>query len=210
MSLPTDCHACGPKLVALLLNPPTGAGARTISHLQVAADLLGCATLEVANMFSRPTPSLTEINDVGAREEGWLAARADIRNALCGADHVFAAWGVGGLHGQAAEHLQGQRLWVCDQLADLGIEQVWTLNGETRHPSRWHQYVSDRHGRTSGGSFLERLSDMLTAISAQQLGQQANEHRVVQSLSTLSVTAGRKVTAQPTSRRCPTRADLEQ
>jgi hypothetical protein len=38
------------------------------------------------------------------------------------------------------------------------------LGGEPRHPSRWHQYVSDKYGRTSGGTFEERIKQVLVAV----------------------------------------------
>jgi hypothetical protein len=52
------------------------------------------------------------------------------------------------------------RMWA----GDIGNDCIWTLNGEPRHPSRWDQYVSDRHGRASGATFSERIAQVLTSV----------------------------------------------
>ena len=72
-------------------------------------------------------------------------------------DHLLAGWGVGGLAGPAARHQQAQLEYVDACARDIGNDYIWTLNGELRHPSRGHQYVSDKHGRASGASLSERI-----------------------------------------------------
>lgn len=47
---------------------------------------------------------------------------------------------------------------------DQGITAFWMVGGEPRHPSRWHQFVSDKHGRTTGGTFEERLVQVLVEV----------------------------------------------
>lgn len=151
-------------LGALLLNPPFGAGTRTRHHLRVVADLLRCDSVEIANLFAIPTKDMSVINTVGRSGEGWELARPRLREVLATADHLVAAWGVRGLNGHAAAHHRNQLLFVAGAAREAGHDHTWTLNGEPRHPSRWHQYVSDRHGRAVGESLSERLTMVLKMV----------------------------------------------
>lgn len=152
-------------LGAILLNPPLTTGAATMRHLRVAAEVLGCDDVQVANLFAIPTVSVTEINEAGRNAEGWEAARVQLARVIETSAELVAGWGVSGLHGPAAAHRQGQLAWLVDQLAARGQPlSIWTLNGEPRHPSRWHQYVSDRHGRASGPTLHDRLGSVLQQV----------------------------------------------
>ncbi len=42
-------------------------------------------------------------------------------------------------------------------------------DGNTRHPSRWHQYVADKHGRTSGGGQAERLAEVICRVPIREV-----------------------------------------
>jgi hypothetical protein len=151
-------------LGAILLNPPLTTGAATMRHLQVAAELLGCDDVRIANLFAIPTASVTEINEVGTAAKGWKAAQVDLRALLGQADHLLAGWGVSGLVGSAARHRTRQLVWLGTRAQTIGQHTIWTLNGEPRHPSRWHQYVSDRHGRATGNSLHDRLDSVLRSV----------------------------------------------
>lgn len=148
------------RLVAILLNPPSGTGRSTTRHLAVAAHILGNMELAVVNLFATATKSIVEVNDVGRAPEGWLAARPGIRSAIGAADEVLVGWGIGGIHGAARQCMRRQIDWLINALPER-LDAVWTIGGEPRHPSRWHQYVSDKHGRTEGGSFEQRLRAVL-------------------------------------------------
>lgn len=131
-------------------------------HLHVAADVLDCDGVQIANLFAIPTRSVTEINEAGRSATGWEAARPALEQALNTSAELVAGWGVSGLHGLAAAHFQAQTSWLHNWFCDGSRPPwIWTLNGEARHPSRWHQYVSDRHGRASGATFRERLASVL-------------------------------------------------
>jgi hypothetical protein len=162
--------AAGRRLGAVLLNPPTGGGRPTLRHLAVAADLLDCESVRVANLYSRATPSVTELNLDGRDWAGWQAARSDLTALVADADEVLFAWGVSGLSGVVARHRAAQTDWLLDSFHAAGRAEIWTVGGEPRHPSRWHQYVSDRHGRASGDTFSDRLRMVLvrTAITNPQ------------------------------------------
>ena len=149
-----------PTLGAILLNPPTSGGLPTLRHLHVAAELLGCDSVVIGNLFATATDDVTAVNSVGADAAGWTAARPGLLKAL-DADVLIAGWGVSGLQGDAQRHREAQVQWVTASATLRRHVGVWTLNGEPRHPSRWHQYVSDRHGRASGDTQAERLQSVL-------------------------------------------------
>jgi Protein of unknown function (DUF1643) len=152
-------------LGGILLNPPLTTGAATMRHLGVAAEILGCENVQVANLFAIPTISVTEINEAGRSADGWEAARGELARVVDTSAELVAGWGVSGLHGPAAAHRNDQLVWLIEQITTRGQPSgMWTLNGEARHPSRWHQYVSDRHGRASGPTFHERLTSVLRRV----------------------------------------------
>lgn len=158
-----------PTLGAILLNPPTSSGLSTLRHLHVAAELLGCDSVVIGNLFATATDDVTAVNIVGAHAAGWTAARPSLLAAL-DSDVLIIGWGVSGLHGAARRHHEAQVRWVLESAAARRHTGVWSLNGEPRHPSRWHQYVSDRHGRTSGKGFAERLGSVLVLSPFPPLG----------------------------------------
>lgn len=168
-------------LGALLLNPPTTDGQRTRRHLEVAASLLDCDRVEIANLFAISTQDVTAMNLVGRDAAGWLAAQPHLCGLIARADVLVAGWGVRGLTGLAAQHQRAQLRLIADQARLQGRTHVWTVGGQPRHPSRWHQFVSDRHGRTQGGSLPERLTCVLseTAISdlVEDAGREVAEER---------------------------------
>jgi hypothetical protein len=94
----------------------------------------------------------------------WTAARRDLILALDGADAILAGWGVSGLTGDARRLLDEQVGWLQARAQQSGIDGFWMVGGQPRHPSRWHQYVSDKYGRTSGGPFDARIAQALTFV----------------------------------------------
>jgi hypothetical protein len=151
-------------LGALLMNPPTGDGTRTVRHLRVVTGLLDCDAMEIANLFSIATRDVTGINEVGRSGDGWDAARPRLRQVIAECDCLLAGWGVRGLSGTAAAYQRIQLDYVRACAREVGLDHIWTINGEPRHPSRWHQYVSDRHGRATGTSLGERIAMVLTSV----------------------------------------------
>lgn len=148
----------------LLLNPPLVGGDRTIRHLRVAAELLGCDNVEIANLFAIATRDVTAINDVGRSIDGWKAAQFHLHRLIAASDQLIAGWGISGLTGPVERHRQAQVDFVRACALDIGKDHIWTVNGEPRHPSRWHQYVSDRRGRACGTTLNQRLSMVLTSV----------------------------------------------
>ena len=151
----------GPVSVcAILASPPTTSGARTRGSLRVAAALLGHDEVEVTNLYAFPCPDVPSMSLLAQEEAGWLATRPQIEAAAQRSRHVIAAWGTQPLVGAARQRRREQLLWVEQALVRQGHPRVWAV-GQARHPSRWPQYVSDRHARTSGGDPESRLRQVL-------------------------------------------------
>ena len=151
------------------MNPPSGSGTASLRHLNVARQILNFEEVQVTNLFSVPTRSVTDIAEVGQHPEGWTWARESLAQSIENADDVLIAWGLGGFGGAARTHCSAQIDWVYQELNNRGIDEVWMVGNPPRHPSRWHQYVSDRHGRTAGGSFDVRLRQVLHRRSTREL-----------------------------------------
>ena len=166
-------------LCAVLASPPTTSGVRTRGALQAAAALLKCDVVEIVNLLPLATRDVTDMATVGAALGPWEAGRPELLRGLRAGDAVLAAWGVSSLAKPALHHQRAQVAWLVSSAERLGCPQVWTVGPQPRHPSRWHQYVSDRHGRTSPGlTTAERFSEVLlqrpwSALLPTALGEDA-------------------------------------
>ena len=154
-------------LVALLASPPRTSGARTMRGVETALPLTGCTRLLVANLYPHPTRDIPSLKDEGSRSRAWLDARPQLELAVETADELLAGWGLSPLTGPARRHREAQIAWLMDLIASLGHDHLWTVGGQPRHPSRWHQYVSDKHQRTDPGTFAQRLSQVLVSVPLQ-------------------------------------------
>lgn len=148
-------------LAALLASPPTSSGVRTLNKVAAALPLTNCASAAVANLFALPAPDLPALTQLGASHEGWLDARPALQFVIDSADELLLGWGIDPLAGAARASRAAQIEWIVAQAHRAGHTHAWTIAGQARHPSRWHQYVSDRHGRTGHGDFEERLRQVL-------------------------------------------------
>lgn len=146
-------------LVALLASPPTTSGVRTRSRLAHALPLTGCSRLVIANLYAEPTRDVPALNATTA--VGWHAARAELSASVQLADELLAGWGLLKLVGPAGALQADQVQWLLLQATSAGHDRLWAVGGQPRHPSRWHQFVSERHGRANGGEFAERLRHVL-------------------------------------------------
>lgn len=147
----------------LLNRPKSTSGARTRNAVAAAARVLGYQFVEVVNLYSDATSSTDELNR-SATVDGWLRARGELSNALGGATDVLGGWGVAGLTGSALQNQNEQVAWLRLEAIRVGISTIWMVGGEPRHPSRWHQFVSDKYSRTTGGSLEERLDQVLESV----------------------------------------------
>jgi hypothetical protein len=152
-----------PLLLAVLLNPPANTvGARSRNAVTLAATALGYERVVVANLCEAATPSVVELNDVGA--DAWMSARDHLAPLFPLASALLGAWGVAGLNGDARQFRDAQVEWLAREAGAAGLTHMWMLGGRPLHPSRWHQFVSDKYGRTSGGSFEERIVQVLVEV----------------------------------------------
>lgn len=150
-------------LLAVLLNPPSSTtGVRTRNAVNLAGEVLGFPRIEIVNLVSTATPTVLELNDQPL--DAWLNARPHLSLGLRKASAILAGWGTTGLSGDARAARAYQVDWLLDEAAKVGIYDLWTVGGRPRHPSRWHQYVSGKHGRTAEGSFAQRLAQVLTKL----------------------------------------------
>lgn len=122
----------------------------------------------MTNLFSIPTQDIPAISQLGAAADGWWDARPSLELALDDADVVLAGWGLDRLTGSAREHRTQQLSWIGTRLREAGHQRASCVDGG-RHPSRWHQYVSDRHGRVRGSSFEERLRQVLLPVAVDRV-----------------------------------------
>lgn len=151
-------------LAAILINPAERGGLRTLQRVQVAARLLGHGAGVVANLLTEPTRSVKEIRIAGQGGAGWLAARDELKLTIESSTEVLVGWGINRPSGLAGVHFLDQLSFVRSLVEASGSGLVWTVGGEARHPSRWHQYISDRHGRATGDDFEERLRSVLRYV----------------------------------------------
>jgi hypothetical protein len=168
----TDC-----TLLGVLLNPPLSTpGNRTRNAVTRAGRVLGYDGVEILNLFADATRSVVELNaeTVG---DGWARTRGELSAGLRSATGVLAAWGVSGMAGAARQARDEQVAWLMAEAVQAGVSSFWMVGGEPRHPSRWHQFLSDKYGRTTGGSFEERLVQSLVAMPVSC--PESNNHRGV-------------------------------
>lgn len=151
-------------LAAVLLNPPSlTTGVRTRNAVERAAAALGYGAVEIVNLCSFPTRSAKDLEDL--EEQGWTMARTEIEGVLKRSSAVLGAWGVAGLTGGARVFRDQQVDWLYTEALSSGFSSIWMVGAEPRHPSRWHQYLSDKYGRTAGGPPIERLKQALVAVA---------------------------------------------
>jgi hypothetical protein len=150
----------GGTLLAVLSNPPTTRGERTLGRVRLACDILGFDDFLVANLFSLPSRSTRQIAELGQTAAPWTAAREPIENQLCGADGVLLAYGLDSPPGAAGHWRHEQLNWLDSALRTHGQPTFW-VGGEPRHPSRWQRCTSRRHPAIA---FRDALALELTQV----------------------------------------------
>ena len=153
----------------VLAAPPLTSGTRTLNMTLRAGTALGYGSVSIANLFALPMRNTGDLDVAGATGDGWAAARPALESLLLKSEVVFAAWGLGKCSGPARLHKRAQILWLVTEARRCGHTEVWTLAGEPRHPSRWHQYLGDQHGRAGAGGLEARLGRNLRRVSVGDL-----------------------------------------
>lgn len=159
-------------LLAVLLNPPSASsGALSIGAVRRATAVLGYDGFEITNLFGEPTPTVIELNLLTIDGYSWCDRQRVLLQKLHAATSVLAAWGVAGASGELRRQRDQRAAWLMSEAARCGHSCVWMVGGEPRHPSRWHQYVADKHGRTTGGTLEERLAEVLVRVPVTDVGK---------------------------------------
>lgn len=131
----------GGGLQAVLFNPPTGDGSRTLARVRLAAKILGHDAIGIANLFPIPTASVLEVNELGVDPMLWKTSREAIAQTLAGASDVLLAYGCQEPLGVVRHHFRAQVAWLHHELARVDA-RLWSVSPEPRHPSRWQRHTS--------------------------------------------------------------------
>lgn len=148
-------------LCVVLLTPPLTSGTRTIGAVRRGAEILGHKNFQIANLMSTATQHSRDAAVVGADANPWMSAQAELRRGLRQSEELLFAWGVLRHLGPARRHAESQIQWLLNVAEDSGHVGAWSVGDDFRHPSRWHQFTADRHGRTDGGDRSDRLRQVL-------------------------------------------------
>ena len=130
-------------LLAVLSNPPTTPGKRTLARVQLACELLGYDGFAVANLFPIPSRSTRDINELGRDPKPWLDARDSLEEKLAAAGGLLLAYGLERPRGQAGHWHRQQVAWLTASIGERGLPRFWVGNAP-RHPSRWQRCTSRR------------------------------------------------------------------
>lgn len=148
-------------LCAVLLNPPLTSGNRTRGAISRAGEILGAHDTTIVNLVAVATRTSSDV--VGSSSStDWAAARSPLAHSLRASSELLFGWGLTAHLGPARRAAEEQIEWLLDEAHRAGHREAWAV-GEARHPSRWHQYTADLHGRTNGGAPGERLRDVLVS-----------------------------------------------
>lgn len=155
-------------LVAVCSTPPITKGLRTLNRLAMAQDILGFNELAVANIFGLPTRSTGDIAHLGINAEPWLNSRFDLEQQIMRADGIVLAYGTSAPSGPARQHWNAQVEWLLSLVYDRQVPS-WSVNGETRHPSRWQRHT---HRQSPDLPFKEALALAFRSHSTSRVAPQ--------------------------------------
>lgn len=138
----------------VLASPSLTSGARTLSRVEKARQILGFDSFEAVSLFPTATQSVLEIGEMGALEGSWLPARAEIRSKLERSDAVVLAYEVSEPSSHARSHQRHQVDWLRHEIAAAGTP-IGTIGGRPQHPSRWQRHTSGEYPGMHFGRALE-------------------------------------------------------
>ncbi|KZB87465.1 DUF1643 domain-containing protein [Amycolatopsis regifaucium] len=147
-------------LVAVLANPPLTDGKRTLRRVALAVELLGFDDVAVANLFSVPSHRTDAITELGAAEDGWLAARESLETCLGAGDGVLLAYGATSPSGEARVQFRQQVAWLQHRITAQDLP-TWHVGDGPRHPSRWQRWTYRAHPDVP---FAQALRDSLVPV----------------------------------------------
>lgn len=147
-------------LRAVLFNPPSGEGTRTLARVRLAAQILGYEEVVITNLFPLPTVSVLQVNQIGTDAELWESGRSGIAETLSGATDVLLAYGCQEPTGVVRHHFRKQLVWLHEILEDSG-SRLWSVSERPRHPSRWQRHTSRHY---PGTPFAEAIEHSLQRV----------------------------------------------
>lgn len=156
-------------LTALLLNPATGGGGRTLQRVESAALILRMDDAQIVNLFPQATKDLRQLRLHAQDEAVWLEHRSELQRSINSASSILVGWGTSVPTGAARLLLKSQREWALGAIEAAGHSYVWTVGGKPRHPSRWHQRSGVPIDSPSGRPLSEILARALVRTHVQEL-----------------------------------------
>ncbi|MBS3179178.1 MULTISPECIES: hypothetical protein [unclassified Pseudoclavibacter] len=145
-------------LLAILHSLPPGTGVRTLQRVDIAQQVLGCATSAIVNVYPAVLPN-TKALSVELSTEVFDQGRELIRRELDREEtsDVLLAYGVQLPTGANRLVFRAQLDWIAAELEKSNL-RVWLFGGRPSHPSRWHRQVSrERPGSTVEATAAEFL-----------------------------------------------------
>jgi hypothetical protein len=129
-------------LLAVLATPPLTSGTRTIRRVELATSQLGHSTARIGNLVSIATRDVTDLSRLVIPPRSWIASRAMLEEALESRPTVLLAYGCSMPSGPVRVAYRTQLLWLGQALLAAGVEEVITVGGRPRHPSRWQRHTA--------------------------------------------------------------------
>ena len=149
------------NLCVVLLSPPLTSGSRTLRAVRQAAEVIGCAKFRIANLITVPTWNLRDLDEKALDQRVWIDSRSAMANEVASAGRLLFAWGLLRNLRLARPMAEAQVRWLIGVADEFGHQEAWSVGSDVRHPSRWHQFTSDKYARTGGGTPEERLKQVL-------------------------------------------------
>lgn len=130
------------SLLVVLATPPLTSGARTLRRVELATNQLGYSIARIANLVSIETQDVNELSRLEISPRSWLVSRATIEEHLASRPAVLLAYGCSLPVGPARLAYKAQLAWLAGALRAAGVDEVITVGGRPRHPSRWQRHTS--------------------------------------------------------------------
>lgn len=128
-------------LTAILSNPPTTSGIRTLNRVDLARRILGFESFSVANLFPLATYRTRELSQFGLTDTPWRMARENLFDSLGKTDAVLLAYGVEEPLGAARRYFRAQVNWLESEVNSRNLP-LHRFGPRPLHPSRWQRHTN--------------------------------------------------------------------
>lgn len=139
-----DPSKAGPAILVIGLNPscPDDPDQPTFRPARQVGQVLGARWVGMINLLARRAPDLSQV----AGDDLVGQSREVLEAMLNQVDFTIAAWGLApasDTHSETTAVVEVERLWTLETLRRAGVP-VLGIHGQSRHPSRWLQWVRSR------------------------------------------------------------------